>query len=66
LDFTSFADRPSIEEGRKVMMPGLVSKSEGQSPLIEFKKKQRGVMVIQLDNEEEEKMPDAGTILFNG
>lgn len=48
------------------MMPGMVSKSEGQSPLIEFKKKQRGVMVIQLDNEEEEKMPDAATILFNG
>lgn len=40
-------------------------KSEGQSPLIEFKKKQRGMMVIQLENEEE-KISEAAKILFNG
>jgi hypothetical protein len=45
LDFTSFADRPSFEEGRKLIIP-VMPKSEGQSPLIEFKKKQRGMMVI--------------------
>ena len=40
-------------------------KSEGQSPIIEFKKKQRGMMVIQLENEEE-KIPESAKILFNG
>ena len=40
-------------------------KSQGQSPLIEFKKKQRGMMVIQLENEEE-KIPEAAQILYNG